>query len=1231
MVRGLLIMCLITLQSFGQQIKFENFTTNQGLSNNSVIDIENDKDGGLWVATWDGLNYYDGHNFKCFKHNANDHETISSNYITKVKKDNTGCIWLISKEGDVNKYVENGKFRTFKFKSLPQNIYLSQKGNIVVQTSTAYYEFIKGAFTAISYNRVQKTDLSDLKNSLLKEYPRLIINDVLKDKFGNIWYATQKNGIYIISNKGGKKNIEHFTSDLYLPYSFSSNEIETLHEDAFGNIWLGQKDGGLSMAYTGSEMLNTIMPHPVKHPNLPTETIRAITKDKEGKIWLGYYTNGLYYYNKKNHSYDKFRIKEAALHPDWERVRSLFTASDGTIWVGTYKGIIRISGSQYRCYEAEKIKELPNNRSYSICEDENKQLWIGCWGGVAKFNLVTEKWESFKGQNLLNKYHIRCVKKDKQSLILATENDGIIILNLETGKLEQISTHQGLLGNSVYSVLIDKNTHNYWIASLGGVSVFNKKKGLIKNITETDGLPSHMVYGLIDNGNKVWMSTTKGIASVAKNNFKITSYNPNHGWQAPEFSEGAYYQDNKGLLYFGGVNGLNYFDPNSLRTNTSVEKIKLNIDGNENYLPVIDKSFTDNELEIEIVPIVFPRENAASIYYKLEGRDKNWILLRDTKKIEYANLSSGEYHFLIKKGEKGVVQPVFFTLHIRKAFYETILFYILLSGCILLGCITLIYFRNKTAAAQQKYLVAKIGARTAIIEKQKKDLQAINEKLDKKNKKISEQKEKLLKLHSTLKNENFEIEKFKTFMLAEFQDPIAEIIKISSTYKKDNEVQRDLLFQSGKLANLISGWNYLSYVKDIGPIRKSAVNLFPVLKNSIEKLKLELQHNQVNLNCEIDNALCFVSIDLLRLKLLLQYFFNDICKYSETDSTLNIEIGYEDNFLKVSVVSDSVILKNNWYNILHYSPYFKALNVLLEDLDGIFFDYSDEKFKSTLQIPLELADENLKMKETISWKHFSEQDQLSLDKELFLVFSDQSDYTAANQILENNNYHLLFENSVANLNSALTQLNVSALVFYQATFSKELVHFLASHKKMSGLKIPMIYISEYINYELHEQLLELGIDTLIQLPASSSFIMKKISSLIDKNKEASKENKMQQKIFEILTEDTPFLTNNDKLVKQALETIKKELQDPSFNVETLVETLGISRVKCYRVFKETLNQSPSDVITSFRLQKAEILLRTKKLNISEISFECGYNDPKYFGRSFKKYFGKSPKEYKGFS
>ncbi|OXB00868.1 two-component regulator propeller domain-containing protein [Flavobacterium pectinovorum] len=1231
MIRVLLVFCLSTIYSFGQQIKFENFTTNQGLSNNSVLDIESDKDGGLWIATWDGLNYFDGYSFKIFKNNFKDHKTVSSNYITKLQKDALGRIWLITKEGNVNQYLGNDEFAAFKFKSTPKGIHLSQKGNIVVETSTAYYEFKNNSFVEIPQNNVQRTDFENLKSILLRKYPKLIINDILKDKLGNIWFATRENGLYIITNESNENNIEHFTSDLYAPYSFTNNEIETLHEDDFGNIWLGQKDGGLSMAFTGSEKINSVMPHPIKEPNLPDETIRAVTKDSKGKIWLGYYTRGLYCYNDRSHLYEKFKIDKAASSPDWERIRTLFTSSDGTVWAGTYKGILRISDTKCTSYETSNIKGMPVNRCYSMFEDQNKQLWMGCWGGLAKFNLTTGKFETFKGQELLNKYNIRCVKKNNQNLILATENNGVIVFNLTTSALKKITTKDGILGNSVYSVFVDNESDNYWIASLGGITVFNKKTGVIKNITESEGLPSHMVYGLIDNGNKIWVSTTKGLASIDKKKYTVTSYNPDHGWQAPEFSEGAYHQDSKGNLFFGGINGLNYFNPGTIHTENSKARVKLKIDGNENYPAEIEKSFSDNELEIEIIPILFPKAKRSDIYYKLEGNDEEWIPLGANNKIEYTDLSSGDYVFMIKQGKNGIPEPAFFTLHITEAFYESALFYILLSGFILLVCVIVIYVKNKRALVEQKYLEELVKARTNVIEKQKKNLEEINAELDKKNKKIEEQKEKLLILHSNFKNENFEIEKFKTFMLAEFQDPIARIIEISSSFKKDTETQRALMSQSGKLMNLISEWNYLEHVKELGPIKKTATDLFPVLKNNVEKLKKELQLHQVNFNCEIDKTDCFAIIDVLRLKLALQYFFNDFCKYSDRDSTLSIAITYENNFLKINAVSDSVILKNNWQNIVHYSPYFRALQVLIQDLEGELIPSSEEQFQTTILIPIEVVDPETNFKETISWKNFNYEDQFSSDKKCLLVFGDPFNNAAANQVLESENYNLIFESSVSNLNAITKQIDIAALVFYQVAFSNDLIHFLKTNKGNTNIKIPMIYISEDINYELDEQLLEIGIDTHIKLPARASFIRKKIDSLINQNAEPLREYKIQQKIFEILTEDNEHITPNEKLLKRALEIIKEELQNPSFNVEMLVEQLGISRVKCYRLFKETLNQSPLDILMSLRLQKAEVLLKTKRLNISEISFECGYNDPKYFGRSFKKYFGKSPKEYKEYS
>ncbi len=1234
MVRLLLIFYFIVFQSFGQQIKFENFTTSEGLSNNSVVDIENDKDGGLWVATWDGLNYFDGYSFKVYKHSVNNPKTISSNYLLNIEKDANGFIWTISKEGNINRYIGNGEFESFKFKTIPESIKLSLQGNIVVKTNNDYYEYLNGSFEKKPYKSVEKEDYRALKHILLAKFPSLTINDVLKDKTGNIWFATLRNGIYIIPNSLDNLNntqIDHYTYDLYLPYAFKSNEIEKLHEDDFGNIWIGQKDGGLSMAYTGSEKISLVVPHPVKYPHLPNETIRAITKDNTGRIWLGYYNNGLYFYSDETHCYQKFKVKEASLNTDWNRIRTLFTASDGSIWVGTYAGVLRIKANEYVCYEASKIKELPNNRNYSIYEDKDKQLWIACWGGLAKFNLKKNTFETFNGQDLLTDYHIRCVKKKGQSLILGTEKNGVLILDLYNKALEHIKTEDGILGNSIYSIYIDNVSDNYWIASLGGISIFNREKKIIKNITEVNGLPSHMVYGLLANKDEVWLSTTKGIATIKKDDFKITTFDPNQGWQASEFSEGAYYQDAKGVLFFGGVNGLNCFNPTSIQFSNSKSKIKLLVDGSETYASTIEKSYRDNQLNIELVPIRFPKKNKIDIYYKLEGKDENWNLLDTTNKIKYTNLASGNYGFLVKEGKNSIAEPVLFSIHIRKAFYETILFYVSLTIFFLIASIVFIHFKNRKTAAKQIYLEAQIAERTKVIENQKKDIHTVNVMLNEKNKKILMQKEKLIKLHNNLKNEDFEIEKFKIFVLSQFQEPISKIIKISNTLKDDSLVQRDLIHQSSKLVNLISEWNYLDYVKDIGSIKISAINLLPVLKSSIKKFKKYLQSNNVSFNCEIDATIGWVEVDVLRFRLLLQYFFNAIGKYSDTSINLNIGINHKSNFLEIQLKSNSTILKNNWYSIVHYSPYFKALEVLLEDLKGVFVNSyeADEEFKVVLQIPLTVINPEMKLTETISWKHFNQQENLVLNKQNVLVYTKEENYATAIQVLENENYNLFFENSVNNLNSALKQVKIEALVFYQAAFSKELMYFLNFHKKDTNrIKIPLIYISEEINYELQEQSVELAIDTLIQLPVSKIFITKKIKSLINKKQKVIEENEYQQKIFGILTEKCPITTSNDKLLKKGLDFIKKELHNPSFNVEMLVEQLGISRVKCYRLFKETLKQSPSDIITSLRLQKAESLLKTNKLNISEVSFECGYNDPKYFGRSFKKYSGKSPKEFK---
>ncbi len=221
----------------------------------------------------------------------------------------------------------------------------------------------------------------------------------------------------------------------------------------------------------------------------------------------------------------------------------------------------------------------------------------------------------------------------------------------------------------------------------------------------------------------------------------------------------------------------------------------------------------------------------------------------------------------------------------------------------------------------------------------------------------------------------------------------------------------------------------------------------------------------------------------------------------------------------------------------------------------------------------------------------------------------------------------MVEHRVSDVLSAIQVLKVDLLVLYQVNFNKALTALLLDNKeRLTNERIPLVYISEVIDHTLNEKALFYNIDAVIQLPAKQEFIKKKLSKLIQLRNKAES-NSFKKSLFKLLAGDQEIESADDRLLRQALDLIKENLAQPTFNVEALIKELGISRVKCYRLFKERLQNSPSEVLTSLRMQKAVLLLKQGKLNVSEVSFECGYADAKYFGRSFKKQFGTTPKKF----
>lgn len=1192
MIRLLFILFICSFSAFSQDIYFKTLTTDDGLSNNSVNDIENDKNGALWIGTWDGLNYYDGNEFKVFKHIAGDSTSLSGNEILKIIKAKKDTLWVLTDSG-LSKHIGNGVFKNYFFEERISNIFLSENNEPTVKLISGTHLTYNGvAFVSL----VAKSNLKNqehfvYKNILLSKKPTIKINDVFINK-DKVLFATQLNGLFVLRIVNGIYQIKNYRQDPYSPTSFKSNEIEEIHQDIFGGIWLAFKDGGISLIQESMKGVSTIMPHPDDYPHLPSETIRAITKDAEENLWLGYYSKGLQRFSKKTNCFLPFELPKSLENKDWNRIRSLFKDSKGAIWVGTYAGVARIFEENIQYFSAKDHKLFPNNRNYSFFEDKTGHLWIGCWGGVAKININTLKFKPFKNQDILKKVHIRSVCKHKSKLLLATENSSLLIFDLNKGNVKQITEKEGLAGNSVFSILYVEKTNQFWASSLGGISIINENGKVLKTITEKNGLPSHMVYGILKANDKIWASTTKGISKISVDENKVEKINSSKKWQSTEFSEGAYFKDKHETLYFGGVKGLSYFSPKDLMVSVYLPKIDVSFDTKVTSEKIIIKSYDENFLKAKVTPIAFEKNTNNKVLYKLNGYDKNWKELKEDHTIFYKKLPPNTYNLIIKNSLDDNRNSLNYKIVINKPFYLSNWFLILLLSTLVCSILYYLYNKNLRIKRYQKKLKTEINKRIQT---------------------IKNQKEELLKLHNSIRDNEFEVNNFKKFIIEKFKQPLNLILENVSDAVIYPEKKELVANEVKKLISKVLEWDYLEDVYTLSDFKKSIAKA-DFLKESLYAYKELFLEKNVNYQVNLSSSVEVIELDIVRSKLIFQYLLNVFLNYRKEKTSLIINIDVTEKKINLKANTDNKLLSKNFNEVKKYSTYFKAFKKLLTDLEGTFTKtIKNERLIINVTIPVipYKKTENIGFKKTVL-----DLSQIPADKKIILVYANSNDFNIAECLLESTEYYLLFENNLKDASKFISKTErISLLVYYNISFSSEVIElskFISKNKTL-----PTIYISEKIDFFLQEKTEEYYIDELIQLPVGKKFIQNKIKRLVN-NMPSYKTSKKDKAVI---------LSVNQKYVDDAIVVIKQSYDNPEFNVELLTEKLKISRVKCYRMFKEVLHQSPSDYISQFRMKKALDFMKDGNLNISQISFECGFNDPKYFSKAFKKFYGVTPKKY----
>lgn len=351
-----------------------------------------------------------------------------------------------------------------------------------------------------------------------------------------------------------------------------------------------------------------------------------IIMDKDSNLWIaGWQRQGLFYINTKTKKVIQFSPCVDAQNKTTASVRTMMIDSKGYLWIGTAdNSILRVKissvnfnkpeGTKFEIFNSTTLNndQLLFNIVFTIIENENGQICFGTQSGVYIYSYSTQKISILKYNDRINLVSdVRAFCFDGQNrLWMGTNGVGLLSFNQQTKQLRAYTTKNGLPDNSVYTILSD-DKNNLWLGTNKGICRFNPDQGIVRNFSLKDGIQNY------------------------------------------EYNTNAACKLSTGELAFGGINGLNIFNPDSVQTLSDVPEIVITqFKVQETTKPIVKETvnlnYNENYVSFQFAALNYLRNEENQYAYKLEGLDKDWIYSDKRRFTNYANLSPGLYTFRVK-------------------------------------------------------------------------------------------------------------------------------------------------------------------------------------------------------------------------------------------------------------------------------------------------------------------------------------------------------------------------------------------------------------------------------------------------------------------------------------------------------------------------------------------------------------------------------------------------------
>lgn len=1203
---------------------------NQGniksLSSGQTISILDDAHGLLWVGTQNaGLNVFNISNGQVIDkvNTLSDPAVLPSRNIRCTVTDLRNNVWIGTSHGLVVYLRSRNKFINFNFHASIKeknilslladsndNLWIGTQGHGIYKLDIR--QFDTHNIDQFTFTKIESLDGFDISNKSIQSF--------YEDKHKNIWIGTFGDGVYMISSE--KQKFIKFQKLIDRGSTFASASFYGMCYDREGNLWLGTDGNGIYKRTPAGDH-DAHFYADGKKGSITDNSIQTACQDSKDRLWFGTYAQGLFQFEKKNNTFVRYAYTDASgPRKGASDVRVIFEDSKNHVWVGTNRGGLCLADPAAKTYA-----NLPGTGGIlregdirSIAQDTSGGIWLGFYGdGLQKFDPVT--------RSLTSWFH---------NPADANFIDSRIILSLnfdDAGKL--------------------------WIGTAeSGLYVYDFKKKVLTSITEENGLANNTIYAILIDKNTCWVSTNSGVSKIESSSFAVTNYDVLDGLQQGQFNPGAgLFNKTGGYMCFGGSEGLNVVYPDQvkdvaqkpkaiitgLQLFNRVVSVRDTVDGKIilkqviNAAKEIELNHDQSVITFEFIGLNYSYPEKVNYAYKLEGLDTKWNYVGRQRSATYRYLKPRTYEFKVKvfnredAGNDDYSDYASVAVVINPPFFRTPLAYTLyVIMVIILG---LIGYR--------------VGSKQLSLRKRLK--------LEKAQRKHEQQlaMDKLT-FFTEISHE------FRT-PLTLIIGPIEEMLSLENKHSPQARKLQMIHRSAEKLLNLIN--KLLDYRRiESGHVilQVRETDIIPFIREIYESFKDTASKKHITYDFYTTVPAIKVWFDSEKMEMVLTNMLSNSFKYIGSGNEIEISVSVQTSerhpqgrvVIKIRDNGIGIATKHlgsifEWFykgesaNLMNSGIGLSLAKKLVLLHKGDIFVESIEGQGSTFSVEIPMGRDHFTDDEATfltdepsappTLSSAEEEEEVPVKRAIpsILIIEDDEDIRIFLREYFEKGYKI-FEavdgsQGLEMANTHHPDLIISDIMI-PGPDGIEVCKLLKGTVRTSH--IPIILLTAKTSMVHHKQGIEVGADAYITKPFSPDILSLTVTNLLQSRNQLMMYHRnlfVDNGKASASGHDSP--SPDETFLRTVFEQLKKNLEKPDFNVAELSDMLHMSRSLVYRKIKMLTGLSPTEYIRSLRLQEAAKLLRSQKYKVFEVVYMVGFSDVKYFRQCFAKEFGVSPSEY----